>query len=244
MEKCPLLKFTISIDRDIGTYKGFIETAKIFDIEKSLAIGFYNLYPGLKKIAEDKNNQKQKDKLIKKFVKKIYQRDLTKINRAMSETKKQWQKIKKLFFKEISILFKNHPWPKGKYFVYPTIWGIYPRFLNDKTFLFPYKSKTKGFKLLVIMHEMLHFIFYDYAIKKHSKIFRKLDTERGVFWDLAEVFNIVILSSPKFVKLHGQKNMFCHSKHKKYLPKLKKLWQETKNLDEWLIKGCEYLRRT
>ena len=243
MQKFSNLKFIVDLNKDIEVLNGFLKTAKIFNMEKDLKIGFYDFYSDLEKIIKSKNTQKQKNKLIKSFIQKIYQRDSIQINKAIKDAKRQWQKNKRYFLKKISNLFKNYPWPKGKYVAYPTIWGVYPRFINDKTFFFPYIYKNKNFILFVIMHEMLHFIFYDYAIKKHPEIFRKLDTETGTFWDLAEIFNAIILSLPEFKKLHKQKKIFCYSEHKKYFSKLKKLWQNTMIVDNWLIIGYEYLER-
>lgn len=243
MRKFPSLKFLINPNMDFQVYNGFLATAEFSDIKKYLKIGFYDLYPELKKINKSRHNQKHKNQLIKKLIRQTCQRDSIQINNAIREAKKQWQKIKKAFFKQTFILFKNHPWPKGRYIAYLTIWGIYPRFLKNRVFLFPYQCRNKKFISFVIIHEMLHFIFYDYAIKKHSEIFKNLETEKGIFWDLAEIFNLVILSLPKFIKLHKQKNIPYYLEHKKYFSRFKKIWQQNQDIDIWLIKGYRYLKR-
>lgn len=242
MRKCPSLKFIANPDKDFKIYKDFIQSARCFDLKKNLEIGFYKPHPKIKTITKSIKNQREKDKLIKDYIKKIYQRDSSQIyNNGICEAKRKWQAIKTSFFKETSKIFKQHHWLKAKYIAYVTIWGVYPRLLYNKIFFFPYKYENKSFISLVIMHEMLHFLFYDYAIRRHPKIFKRLETETGIFWDLSEIFNVIILSLPEFKKLH-KANIKYYPKHKKYLIKLKKLWEKTKDIDLWLVEGYGYIK--
>ena len=162
---------------------------------------------------------------------------------GLEKTQKIWKSAKKDFFKQTLKIFKKQKWPYGKYIAYPTIWGIYPRLLNEKTFFFPYDCKDKNFISVVIMHEMLHFIFYEYAIRKYPRIFKKLETENGIFWDLAEIFNVIILESPKFAKLYKnrKKLIIIYPQHKKYFQYMKNLWHKNSDIDNWLIKGFDFL---
>lgn len=236
MQDLPKLKFIIDPNNDFEIYKGFLATAKVFkETKKYIEMFFYNLYPGLEKI-------NKKNKLIKIFIGNEYKKDKVKINTVTRKTKEKWQIAQKNFFKETSLIFKNHPWPKGEYVAYPTIWGTFPRFLKNKTFTFPYKKISNNFVLFVFMHEMMHFIFYDYVVKKYPKIFKKLDTESGIFWDMAEIFNTIILDQPKYKKLHKYKKAYCYPQHKKHIPKLKKNWEKEPDLDKWLIKTYKILK--
>lgn len=92
------------------------------------------------------------------------------------------------------------------------------------------------------MHEILHFFFYDYVFKNHPRL-RKLDPNRGILWDLAEIFNSVILSTSEFKNLHKQKRNWSYPAHRKYLKDLKKYWRDSKNIDIWIKKAFDYLKK-
>lgn len=201
--------------------------------------GIINVHPKLKNLKKIKNNTKKK-KLINDYFNLFYKKHTNYLKNQIFKFNKEWKKIENKFIKEVNTIFKNYSWPKGKHTGYLSIIDCNPRFLKDKTFQVFY-FHPQGV-VYVTMHELLHFIFYDYAIKKYPIFFKKLDTESEVFWDLAEIFNVIILSLSEFKKLHQQKKIFCYPEHKKYLPKLRKIWQKTKNIDEWLIQGYEYLK--
>lgn len=243
--KIPQLKFIISLKNDLEIYKGFVETAKFFDMEKDLQLGFYRFHPELEKIQKSNETQKKKYNLIDKYIFQAYQKDAKQMRSGLNEVKIVWQSIKKSFFKQTQNIFKNHKWPVGQYAAYATIWGIYPRFLRKKTFSFPYDSNDKDFISVVIMHEMLHFIFYEYAIKRYPKIFKKLDTENGIFWNLAEIFNIVILQTPDFAKLFNNKKklVIFYPQHKEYFKHMSDLWRKSYDIDDWLIEGFNFLNK-
>ncbi len=87
-----------------------------------------------------------------------------------------------------------------------------------------------GLKQLVA-HEILHFCYYTYVKKKgYTKL---VDN-----WDLAEIFNVVVLDLPEFVAITGQKD--CgYQQHEKYFPYYKKLWAKSSSLDKYLQKTNE-----
>lgn len=75
-------------------------------------------------------------------------------------------------------------------------------------------------------HEILHFFYYSY-LEKNSL------SELAKDWDKAEIFNVVILGLPQFVSLIGKADL-GYKQHEKYFPHYRKLWAESKNLDEYL----------
>jgi len=88
---------------------------------------------------------------------------------------------------------------------------------------------------------MLHFIFYHYALENHLDKFQDMDTKQGLFWDMGEIFNAIILNLPEFKELHQHDNIHIYPQHKKHLPKLKELWFKTEDIDNWLINALDYL---
>ena len=162
------------------------------------------------------------------------------LNKKIREFQTDWDKVEKKYFQAVAKIFKNHPWPKGKYIGYLSIINCNPRFIKDKTFQVFY-FHPEGV-VSVTAHELLHFIFYDYCLKKHSKIFKKLNTDDGIFWNLAEIFNAVVLSQPEFVKIHKIKNQKNYPAHKKYILILKRVWTKERNINKWILKSFEYLK--
>ena len=65
-------------------------------------------------------------------------------------------------------------------------------------------------------------------------MFKKMDTEKGKFWDLAEIFNVVIQDNDDFIKLHRKIENIGYPDHKDLITKSKDLWQKNPNLDQWI----------
>lgn len=205
----PKLKFTYSKKKDLEIFTGFLETNKHFDVNADLEIGFYKLYPELKKAKSDD----EKIKLAKKLIDEKFEKDKAIIIKEIKNIQKQWRKISPWFYQECDRIFEKHKWPTGKYIAYTTIWGTYPRFLDNKTFAFPYNHKLKNYPLVVIAHEMLHFIFYDYVEKC-----TKLKDEKEI-WEMSEIFNVLIQNSKKWQNKFKQKVII----YPKLIPKIKNM---------------------
>jgi predicted SprT family Zn-dependent metalloprotease len=232
----PRLRFKIDYKQDIKTFFIFISEAS-FDNGRNLEWAIIKKYPYFKKYKNGNILEVSKD-IVEKFVKSIYFKNQSLVEKNFLIYEKNWRRMEKDFYFLVDKLFCQYPWPKGKYIAYSTIWGLYPRFLENKTFQIPYKYKKKRYISVIIAHEMLHFIFYDYLYKK----FPKFQNHKYDFylWHLSEIFNVIIQNSPEWLKVFQQKTMI-YPEHKKYLPKFEKFWQESKNIDDWIIKGYQYL---
>ncbi|HOL54058.1 MAG: hypothetical protein PHF40_01530 [Candidatus Pacebacteria bacterium] len=198
------------------------------------------LHPLLKILT--KLNQGQKRKVINDYFDIYYQQHREILQKCVTAFNYEWRRVEKAFLREAAKIFHHYPFPKGKYLGYLSIINCNPRFLSNKTFQIYYRH-PQGV-VYVTMHELLHFIFYDYAIQQHPQIFKKLDPENGIFWDLSEIFNDVILSLPPFKKLHKQQKIICYPEHQQYFQKFQKLWQQTNDIDQWLVEGLEILKES
>jgi len=237
MKTYPKLKFIIDKKRELETFLNFYNWSKYQETNRDLNWAIYRPHPKLRKI---KNEKLSKQKiLIQKHIDSFYKQNLPEIKNGVSKTKRQWRNTEKQFFILVDEIFKNRPWPNGKYIAYSTIWGMFPRYLNDKTFLFPYSHKKKNYILIVITHEMLHFMFYDYVYKKFPKL--KNHKYDFVLWNISEIFNTIIQNSPQWVRIFKQKTM-GYPEHRKCIPKFKKYWRESKNIDIWIKKSFDYLK--
>jgi len=196
-----------------------------------------NPNPELKKVIDKKDKDIKKE--INKYVNRIYEKKKETLDKKVKEFNQRWGKLEKSYFNLIKDIFKLKTLPNHKYTGYLSIINCGPRFLEDRSFQVFYKKPNDS--MYVTMHEILHFFFYDYVFKNYPK-FRKLDPNKEILWELAEVFNSVILAESEFKKVHKQKRDWSYPAHRKYLKNLKKLWQESKCIDTWINKGFDYLK--
>jgi len=227
----PKIKFKIDINKDIRTLEAFVNDAQ-FDGGQNLQWAIFKNYPNLKEyFKENKIKDFQK---IAEFVKEKYKKEEKIIQKNIKIYQANWKKVENSFFDLTDALFIDQSWPKGKYIAYPTIWSMFPRFLEDKTFQVPYAYKKEKYVNVVIAHEMLHFIFYEYLYKKYPKY--KKDKYNFLVWNISEIFNEVVQNSPKWKKVFGLKSM-GYSHHKKIVEKISKKYHKNEKINADLLIG-------
>ena len=221
----PKIKFKIDCKKDVLSFFAFLKDAE-FDEGRSLEWAILNIYSYFKKYKTG-NTLKISKKQAEDFIKDFYNKNLIKMEKNLEIYKKNWNKKQDVFYLLVHDLFGTKKWPKGKYAAYLTIWGMYPRFLEDKTFQLPYKSRNKQSINVIIAHEMLHFIFYDYFYEKYPKYSKE---EFNFFaWNVSEIFNSVIQNSPKWIKVFKAKNM-DYPEHKKIIENLSVKYHQKDNI--------------
>lgn len=233
MKEYPKIKFNIDSKKEIEIYFSFLNDAKYRNLNREMRWAFYNPHPELKVLKNKNLSNKRRKIVLQNYVNNYYKKHKMEIKRGITSIKKQWGKCEKKFFQLVDNVFKDYSWPKGRYTAYPTIWGVYPRNIKNKVFWFPPKHKKKNFPIVVIAHEMLHFIFYNYLYKYYPK-YKKHKYDFKI-WDISEVFNVIIQNSPEWIKFFKEK---CkpYPEHKKLYQKMKKIWQEKKDIDHLLKK--------
>lgn len=244
MNQNPNLNFRSDYRADTEIFKGFLNFHKVDPDRNYLQNCFFKLYPELKDILKEADGNFPK-KEISSFIQDQHEECKEEIKAGVESMRKRWSDKKDQFYELAALIFNNHPWPDGDYVGFTSIWGIYPRNLESKKFSFPYNHPKENFPFSVVIHEMVHFIFFDYAIKSHPKIFKEMNKNRGIFWDLSEIFNAIILFTPDFIELHGMEESISGTlnvNHKDNLSYLKKLWYDDQDIDIWLEKGYKYLK--
>lgn len=207
----PSLKFELNKEMDYWTAKEFVEP--ILKRHPELAI----------------LNQTPKElwqKKIKEYVDSYYVNNDQKIKATLEKTKTDWNNVSDQFYQEVDRLFEGHPWPKGEYVGFASIFDCNPRFLGNKTFQFFYNHQEGT--IYVAAHEMLHFMFFDYAFKHFPKLIE------DDLWDISEIFNVIILSQPEFVAITSNKSPRVYPNHLKEIPKYTNLWKNSKNVKEFI----------
>lgn len=127
-----------------------------------------------------------------------------------------------MFFQQTDRLFPGHPWPQKTYTAYFSAFNFCPRFLEEGSFQVFLADNNQG-ALFTTCHELLHFIFYDFAQKKFPDL-EKLDKDSGTFWLLAELFNDMIQRTPAFTAIHGEPGENTYTVLQPYGQRAKELW--------------------
>ncbi|MBU1016914.1 MAG: hypothetical protein ABIJ82_02920 [Patescibacteria group bacterium] len=232
MNSKPKLKFKWDMEYDQWTGKEFL-TFKDKDIFSNSIL---KDHPTL--ISCEKMESGTRKEFIDEFVEKYYEEHKWKRLGFLKRAKEDWAKIETAFFETTDKLFSRNPkggynWPKGNYICYLSIFNCNPRFIKEKEFQAYYKHPL-GINFVCI-HEMLHFIFYDYLEKNFSKQYKEYD-ER-VIWKLSEVFNDVILRTDEFISLTKQKEPSIYAESREELVKYRKMWGKAKGSTEIFIKN-------
>ena len=195
-------------------------------------------YPIMKFILSDDFND-CRDKIIKGFVRNYYELNQKSIRDGVSETRKKWKKISPRYFRLVDKIFYGHPWPRGNYRGMTCIWGSYPRVIKEKYFAFPIKRDNPKYKhndLRVIAHEMLHFITYDYLQKKYILQPSEHGNKDNIFWQFTESLNVLIENEMFWRSFSGPFKSKPYGDCAKLYPKMKKVWDKNKDLDNLIKK--------
>ncbi len=186
-------------------------------------------------ILNNKISASKKDKIIKDYTKLIYKERKKEIAQGLSAVKKNWAKIEKQYFKLVSIVFKNHPWPKGRYTGIASIFGMFPRYIKQKMFFFPATHKIPAYSNKVIAHAMLHFIFFDYIEKRYGfkQDSRIIGKPNNYIWQLSEAFNNVIEDWGPYKKIIKDKPR-PYQGTEKIFKKMSGQWSKKQDIDRLL----------
>ena len=146
------------------------------ELELNLALEFYNnprhggndfwqeraikYHPKLKEI-NDANNKKE---FLNKYISEYYASNKKDIESLGDEIRKNFKDKERAYLLLVDKIFAGYAWPNEKYTGYFSIFDFCPRFIDSGEFqVFIYDKKEN--QLFTISHEMLHFIFYNYAQK-------------------------------------------------------------------------------
>jgi hypothetical protein len=176
---------------------------------------------------------KDKKKYLDDYISEYYISHEVEIKSLSEKTAEYLKEKQEEYFLLVDKIFKGYPWPKKELTGCLSIFDFCPRFLKEGAFqVCIYDDHNE--QLYTIFHECLHFIFYDFAQKKFPEILGRMDTERGKFWDMAEVFNVVIQSTADFTNLHGKRESIGYPDHKELIAKGTLLWEKDPDVYNWI----------
>ena len=225
LEMKPDIKFELNKKLDYEMAECFLNDGKTagFDFKKEIL----DMHPELKPIC-DLPKEEQKERIIE-YIDMFY--DLHKEDLENSRTLfiNKWSKVQEYFYNASDKIFDNLEWPEGKYISYISILPIGPRFLDNKTFqtCWMWKDNLIG----QVIHEMLHFQFYNLLNKTNT------EADENKIWHLSEIFNDIIQREPEFVRIQGYIPKISYPDHEKEFDKHYKIWQETGNTFNFIKKA-------
>lgn len=224
----PKIVFKKSAKRDFDTACAFAKDSK-YDSGRGLQWAIFNKYPEFELYFDKENSYSIKNKsALFNSIKDIYRDKRDEINIGISKQENDWRKLEMRFYKLVDVLFENRKWPSLKYIAYGTIWSMFPRFLEQNAFQIPYKHRLPKYVPVIIAHELLHFIFFDYFYKRFPKY--KKEKYQFFVWHVSEVFNSIVQNSPPWVKLFKQIPM-DYPEHEQILKKIGRYFQKNNIID-------------
>lgn len=227
----PKLKLVLDVKADIENAKYFVKNGEYVD---------WFLPLNFKYITSKKFSTSERNKIITEYTRHIHKINKKDILDSVVETRKRWLKIENSFYDLVDDIFGGYSWPKGKYTGYVSIYLMFPRYISEKTFYFPFQ-KVKFDPISVIAHEMLHFIFFDFINKKYKLTedskFRGKNAE--YVWQVSETFNSTIENWKPYKKLFPR-NIEPYPSCEKMFAKMSKQWNKNQDiksfLDKWILK--------
>lgn len=224
----PKINFVVSKEAEKDNIEFFL-TYKSRSGQDSFLV-LVRFFPELQNLRE--LSQKEQEKVISEFVDKKYEELIVELNRGKEEVSKAWDLIKERFFKAAIELFDSHNFPKTEYIAYLTIFFRF-RYDLERGFFYVPKDFKQTSATLIAMHELLHFLFYDYW---NTYFKEKLDERK--LWDLSEILNVFILMSQPFRYLGGQDTIVYPAHEVKY-KELKPLWDNKRSMKEFIEKAIK-----
>jgi hypothetical protein len=166
--------------------------------------------------------------LIDSHFDSFYKHKSDELRSAVDTAADRWRAAETVFFEYALKLFGNKIQPKH-YSGFISVVNCNPRFVDDNSFQFFWKHRWGS--VFVSMHEILHFLFFDYARSVLGEPYTASDPNKGRFWEVSEVFNDIILSEKELVELHGVQTIDPYPALVPLLQEGRKIWLEIKNVD-------------
>lgn len=211
----PKIKFKIDQSCDLRSLKAFIKESRL-DNGRNLEWAIFKKHPALR--SSIKRNSADYS-FLKKYIARQYQVNAPDISKKFNRHEADWLKCEQRFFGLVEDLFPGGAWPRGRYIAYATIWGMFPRFLEDKTFQIPIQHRSRKYISVIIAHELLHFIFYEY-VRRHYHHYK--DPYHSFFvWHISEIFNSLVQDSPSWLAVFKKKTM-PYPEHQKIIAQIRK----------------------
>ena len=224
-KKYPKIDFSINKENDRVVVKAF----KFSERMLGMPLAFLS----------DKKFDDSREELALAYMDDFYTRHEKEIEADLQNTKAEWEKIEGYFFAEVDRIFGGYAWPEGNYTGYLSIRSTFPRWINKKTFTFPFVASwlsNRRNPIRTIAHEMLHFITYPYLKEKHGLLSSESGSEDNTFWQFTENLNVLIENSLGWSEISKGRKSFPYDNCKEQYNKMKEIWDKNQDLDNLVVK--------
>lgn len=178
-------------------------------------------------------NDKEKDKIIKEILFRERKRLNELITHNLKQIKEEWHRICPQFIKVCEKTFDGYQFPGGKYTAIMTIWGRYPYIQKEKIIYFP---AHKDWMKFVIIHELLHLIFFNF----YKKRCKGLKIPKKILWEISEILDVLIMNEEPYLswaKMQSQP----YPAHRKNYEKLLPLFKRRENMYSFIAEASKML---
>ncbi|MDO8435117.1 MAG: hypothetical protein Q7S89_00320 [bacterium] len=199
--------------------------------------GIVHLHPALR-VA--KNNTVARNRIVDTYFNTYYRTHGAKMNQRVARVKEQWKKRELEYVIVTERYFGGFKFSSGMYVAYASIINCNPRFLDSKTFQFFYQKGVPD-AIHTVAHELLHFIFFDFVKKKLPKLAISLPEE--ALWDVSEIFNVILLKSPRYQSLIDRRFVRPYPEHRKFISRAESLYKTSGSAKEFIIRLAQLISR-
>ena len=155
---------------------------------------------------------------LQKKVQGFYSSHLNEITEHCQKTSAQWNFCKDKFLNICDKLFSNKAFVETKDITaYPSLWNVYIHQITQRALSFPlaHDSLDEDESIYVVLHELLHLFFYQYAETEPSL------NKRPDLWDIAEIFNSIVLNQNRFKVFYPKHTVTTYPSHLRIINKIK-----------------------
>jgi len=168
---------------------------------------------------------------VRERVEKYHHEHVDVLDAYVADVASVWNKKVQHFTAFTNALFRPEDTPTATYTCYPTIWPLVARDPERKTVAFPVEV-TPTEASAVLAHEFLHELYYRHIA--HS--FPHVDINSRAVWDVSEVVNVLIMSSPEWQEVFPY-DFAPYEIHKSMHDDLLPVWKARKDFDDFLQKA-------
>ncbi len=105
-----------------------------------------------------------------------------------------------------------------------SIFDCNPRYPEKNLFQVYYQRDSLG-KMEVTYHETLHFMFFQFCSEQCADIVDNRDPNSGVYWELSELFNVIVLNQPAFRRILEHEEQLFYPNLTDKLLTLREIWE-------------------
>lgn len=203
-----MIKLTFDKELDKETFTNFIDF-KVAGVDFGKAIT--NVYPDI-----TKENHEH-------FIDEYYKMNKKDLDESLEELKSEISKSEAGFFDVIETIF-GEDFRSNDFNGALSIFDCNPRYLEDGIFQFYYKKDLLD-KIEVVMHETLHFIFFDYCDRNLGDLVSGLDKNSGPYWALSEIFNVIILNKSEFQIIMKRPELMFYPDLREVFSEVESIWE-------------------